>query len=386
VSDTRQAAELVAARLDELVEAWVAAMWAEPDYASWARDDLREVARANAERDIGREVDCLLDGCTLPTSCPEEVAASARLAASLAFPQGGVLQGYRTGHALQWKAWQEAVYALERPQSETRALLELGSDFLFEYADRCCRWAARAYAEERERLLRSEEQRRTQLVRGLLAGEELDAGDLGYELDGPHLGVIAWGPDAEEALDALAAALDAPLLRVAVDRTAAWAWLGAERWAGGQEQALRRFVPPGGVRLAVAGPAADLEGFRRVHDEAAQAHRMALRGVEPLTRYDDVALLALAAQDEERARGFRDHELGPLAAHGEREQILRETLRAYLGAAQNASSAAALLGVHERTVANRIRTIEERLGLPVASRSAELDVALRLHELLVQDP
>jgi hypothetical protein len=128
-------------------------MWAEPDYASWARDDLREVARANAERDIGREVDCLLDGRTLPTSCPDEVAASARLAASLAFPLGGVLQGYRTGHAVQWKAWQEAVYALERPQDETRALLELGSDFLFEYADRCCRWAAWVYAEERERLL-----------------------------------------------------------------------------------------------------------------------------------------------------------------------------------------------------------------------------------------
>jgi hypothetical protein len=382
----RQAAELMAARLDELVEAWLDAMWAEPDYASWARDDLRDVARANAERDIGREVECLLAGGTLPTSCPAEVSESARLAASLGFPLAGVLQSYRAGHAVQWRAWQSAVRELGLPLDQSFELLERGSEFFFDYADRCCDWAARAYTEERERLLRSEEQRRTQLVRALLEGDRRDSEDLDYVLDRSHLGAIAWGGEAERALDDLAEALRAPLLRVAVDRDTAWGWLGLEEWTSGREQAVRRFVVPGTVRLAIGGPAPGPDGFRRAHEEAAHAHRVARRSAEPLTFYDDVALLALAGGDEAHARAFCARELGPLAGRGGRERTLRETLRAYLATGQHASSAAALLGVHDRTVGNRIRTVEERLRRPLATRSAELDVALRLHDLLLRDP
>jgi hypothetical protein len=386
VTSSRRAAELVAARLDELVEAWLEEMWEEPDYADWARDDLRETARENAERDIGREVECLLADRTLPTSCPAEVAESARLAASLGFPLAGVLQSYRTGHAVQWRAWQAAVHELELPRPDTFALLELGSEFFFEYADRCSRWAARAYTEERERLLRGEEQRRTQLVRALLAGEREDGEELGYSLDRLHVGAIAWGGEAEAVLAALAQPLDAELLSMAVDRETAWAWLGCETWSSEHDRVLRRFVPPGTARLAIGGPAAGLEGFRSAHDEAVQAQRMALRGASPLTFYDDVGLLALAAGDEPRARAFCARELGSLVEEDDRHRTLRETLRAYLATAQNASSAAALLGVNDRTVSNRIRAIEDCLGRPVATRGAELDVALRLHDALFRDP
>jgi hypothetical protein len=55
-----------------------------------------------------------------------------------------------------------------------------------------------------------------------------------------------------------------------------------------------------------------------------------------------------------------------------------QTLRAYFASAQNASAAAAMLGVHEHTVGYRLRTIEERLGRPVIARRAELETALRL--------
>jgi DNA-binding PucR family transcriptional regulator len=135
--------------------------------------------------------------------------------------------------------------------------------------------------------------------------------------------------------------------------------------------------------VAVGGPASGAEGFRRAHTEAQSAHRVALRRPAPVTLYDDVALEALAAEDDSRARAFVARELGPLAADDPRALTLRATLRAYFGVAQNASSAAALLGVHERTVANRLRAVEEHLGRPVSARHAELDTALRLHELLV---
>jgi DNA-binding PucR family transcriptional regulator len=57
---------------------------------------------------------------------------------------------------------------------------------------------------------------------------------------------------------------------------------------------------------------------------------------------------------------------------------LRGTLRAYFASGQNAAAAAAMLGVHEHTVGYRLRTIEERLGRPVTTRRAELEMALRL--------
>ena len=46
------------------------------------------------------------------------------------------------------------------------------------------------------------------------------------------------------------------------------------------------------------------------------------------------------------------------------------------------ASAAALLGVTRRTIENRLRTIELKLGQPVVQCGAELEVALRLEELL----
>lgn len=56
----------------------------------------------------------------------------------------------------------------------------------------------------------------------------------------------------------------------------------------------------------------------------------------------------------------------------------RQTLRAWFAVGHNAAA----LGVHEQTVAQRLRAVEERTGRPVASRRAELETALRLRDLL----
>ena len=383
---SRRAGELVAERLDEIVEDWLERMWADPDYSDWATPEALEPTRANARRDIGREVAALLEGFALPVSCPEEVANSARYAASTGFPLAGVLQCYRTGHAVQWGPWLDAVESLGLGDDERRALLERGSAFFFEYADRCSKWSEAVYTEERERLLRGREQRRTQMIRDVIGGAKPEAAQLDYELARDHVGVIAWGRDPDAALDRLARELEQPMLRVAAGRDTAWAWLGSdEDWTQADVRALERMLPPTGTQLAVGGPARGVEGFRRSHDEARQARRIAERGSSPVTFYDEVGLVALAAQDEPRARAFVAHELGPLTDDDERSASLRATLRAYIETGLHASSAAAVLGVHERTVANRVRAAEERLGRPVAARSAELGTALRLHELLEAD-
>lgn len=75
-------------------------------------------------------------------------------------------------------------------------------------------------------------------------------------------------------------------------------------------------------------------------------------------------------------------ELSGLDGDDTRAARLRETLQAWFAAGHNATAAAAALGVHEQTVAQRLRTVEERTGRPVAARRAELETALRLRNLL----
>jgi DNA-binding PucR family transcriptional regulator len=64
--------------------------------------------------------------------------------------------------------------------------------------------------------------------------------------------------------------------------------------------------------------------------------------------------------------------------------VLRETLRAYLGAECNVSCAAKTINAARSTAIKRLRTIEARLGLTLNPCPAELEVALALDELGVR--
>jgi DNA-binding PucR family transcriptional regulator len=120
-----------------------------------------------------------------------------------------------------------------------------------------------------------------------------------------------------------------------------------------------------------------LHGFRITRRQAQRARQLA--AAEPsLTRYSDVAVETLASENPEEARSFVDRELGELGADSAVSARIRETLAAYFAAGHNAASATTTLGVHQQTVANRLRAAEERLGHPIGSRRVELELALRL--------
>lgn len=378
-----RAAMIVAAGLDELAEAWYARMEQDPSIRAPATEREREVVLDNARRDIGREVAALLDGFALPVACPPEIAESARLAVASAFPLGSAVKSYRVGNAVQFEAWMDAVESLGLDDEPRRELLRRGADFMFEYADRSAGWIEREYTRQREALLRGQEQRRMQAVRTLLDGGVPEGDTLEHPLDAEHVAVIAWGPESEEALRALARTLDRSLLVVAVESDTYWGWLtGAAAADEAVRRGLARFRPPDGTRLSIGGPAAGAGGFRRSHDEARRGQTVALLRPDPVTLYEDVALESLALENATAAEGFTRRELGDLMGDDERTAALRETLAAYFAAGQHASSAAAMLGVHERTVANRLRAIEARLPRPIRTRATELDTALRLHGLL----
>jgi hypothetical protein len=251
---------------------------------------------------------------------------------------------------------------------------------------------------ELTRVERSPGQRQLEHVRSLLGGgpaREADDGSppgsleqgLGYALDCEHLAVIARGALAREPLRELAARLDRRLLSVAQGEETIWAWLGGQRRLEMRE--LKRVVSGGGldvdVSLAVGEPARGLAGWRQTHRQAQAALLVALRRPQQLTCYADVALLAAALKDEALAQALIDIYIVPLEEAHSGSRVLRETLGAYLLAECNASSTAAALGVVRKTVENRLRTIEERLGRSLHPCPAELEVALSLDALGAPD-
>jgi hypothetical protein len=367
-------------RLDQILERTLERVWANPALEEWTRDDTRAPAADIARPTIAREVEAMRRR-ELPQACPEEELAVARAAVAYGAPVVVPLHCYRAGQAALFEAWLDEVERRELADDARRELLKEGAAFLNDYVDRCAAWVELEYERERDRVVRGEEQRRVAAVRDLLEGSTPDAEALGYELDGQHAALVVWGRDGDAALRQLAARTDARQLVVSVDPRTWWVWVAVGSDAAAR--ALASWEPPAGTFAAVGGPAAGVEGFRRAHSEALDARRVAAYRPDRVVRYEDIALEALAARDEQRARDFVARELDPLLAGGPREQRLLATLDAYFLAGQNASSAAARLGVHERTVANRLRAIEGRLGgQPVDARRAELEVALRLHRLL----
>lgn len=226
------------------------------------------------------------------------------------------------------------------------------------------------------------------------AGVELDA-ETGYRLNAEHLGVIASGAAAQQVLRAVASALDRRLLCVRHNRETIWAWLAGPRKLRMPD--LERALSTRTTRLSSNGreiplenelvfatgePAWGLEGWRLTHRQAQAAFLVARRLPRRLTRYGDVALLSAALKDEMLGRSLSDMYLVPLEDSRSGASALRETLRTYLAAECNASSAAAALGVARSTVENRLRTIEARLDRSLHPCPAEIEVALHLDELL----
>src|SRR6476659_5633912 len=235
----------------------------------------------------------------------------------------------------------------------------------------------RAHAALFDRLIAAVTDEYTRESEGLL-----DTSELQYDFDAHHLGAIAAGSGADEAIRDLAKALDRRLLLIRRSEGTVWAWLGARRTLDIEdlERLLFQSWPPQ-VSLAVGEPGQGIAGWRLTHQQARAALPIALRSPQPFIRYADVALLASMLQDDVLATSMRELYLAPLSNERDGGAVLRQTLRAYFTAERNVSSAAAALGVSRQTVINRLRAIEERLARPLGSCGAEMDAALRLEDL-----
>jgi hypothetical protein len=268
---------------------------------------------------------------------------------------------------------------------ERRELLTRGSDFFFRYADLLGDYVAAVHREELIQLRSNGAQRRFNAVKALLEGDPMPASTNALDLDlrQHHLGLIAWGDAGEQAARRLAKDLGRPLLIVAPIPNTWWGWIsGSHPFERDEQRTIKRFQPPPGASLALGLQEYDEHGFRTTHRQAQRARLLSPAGDDLLTRYSDVAVEALASENQEEAHSFLARELGAINDESPASQRIRETLAAYFAAEYNAASAAATLGVHQQTVANRLRAAEERLGHSIGARRVELELALRLRRSL----
>lgn len=248
--------------------------------------------------------------------------------------------------------------------------------------DRLISTIAEEYQREERGLISSPDDRLAARVRALLRGELLEAPDIEYEFDAWHLGAVATGRERLGAIRHLAKTLDRRLLSIQSDEGILWAWLGGRALFDSDDLDIAlASLGNGEFCLALGEPAHGLTGWRLTHRQAQAVLPIAKRTGKPCLRYADGALLASLLQDDLLAASLQERYLSPLASERDGGEALRETLRAYFAADRNASSAAAALGVSRHTIANRLRTVEERVGRSLTSSGAEIEAALRLHDL-----
>lgn len=309
---------------------------------------------------------------------PTALLAQARLEARDAVPLDAVLRRYFAGNALFGDFLAAEAERAEVPSAVLRSLL--GEQAAL--GDRLLAAVSAEYAREARSRPSSPADRRRECVKRLLAGEFVDHSELGYDLDGHHLALVARGDGAGELARELATTLDRRLLAVRREDEPVWAcWLGGRRQLSAER--VRRALSGaalGNAFVAVGEPGEALAGWRVTHLQAKAALPIAKRRGQSVLLYADVALLAAILRDDLLASSLRQLYLAPLERARDGGEVARETLRAYFAADRNISSAAAALGVDRRTVRNRIRAIEGLLGRSMSASGADLEIALRLDD------
>jgi DNA-binding PucR family transcriptional regulator len=360
-----------------------------PELAALDDDELREETRASSEANVDQVLRLLragasVDALVVPIEAAEYVRGLVRRGITLPV----LLRSYRVGHAWFWERWSRALHDRIADPDELGVAQDQSSAFLFAYIDRISDVLVEAYGTERERMVRGAAQLRAETVRAILAGEAVDeemaVRRLGYELRRHHVALRVWSGASEvrglERAAGEAAAALGPGEPLVVPSGVA----SLDVWSGAYEppsaEALERYDPPGGIRVAFGEPGQGVAGFRRSHAEAVQAARLAaLAEAGPaVTSYRRTELVSLLASDLPRARRFVAARLGPLASASEPAARLRETVLAFLVTGGSATRVAKELYVHQNTVAYRVKRAEELLGRRVTEDPVELTCALTL--------
>lgn len=307
---------------------------------------------------------------------PLAAAVQVRRAARLGVSLGTVMRRYVAGERLFTKLVMEE--AGELPTQELWDILSAqGPRF-----DNLLEVVVSEYTDELGRAEHLPRLRLQRWVEGLLAGDMAYAPNLGYHLDGWHLGVIMTGICADVSLRSLAANLSCNSLVIPKDNGVVWGWLGKPaRLPANEVERVALASLPMDIRVAMGEPGKGVTGWQVTHREAMAGFHVMLRKPQKVVRGSKLMLQAAVLRDEGLADVLRQRYILPLGDPRDEGWVLQETLRAYFSTGGNAVTAAAVLDVNRQTVQRRLRKVEQRLGSHLPACQAELEVALALEQL-----
>jgi DNA-binding PucR family transcriptional regulator len=306
-----------------------------------------------------------------------------------------LLHTVRIGHEIIWNALLDE---LRRHCDDAVVLadaLGLAAQLQFAYVNALSTHAAEEFRVERERWARSADAVRVDVLRAILAREEIDpvraSSRLRYELRRHHLALVLWTDDDPRAsgvddLRRIAREIASVLgcsrpLTIPIGEPLVAAWIAAPPGlsVGAAQAAALEAVDGSVVRVSLGNLDEGVAGFRRTHKEALWARDVAVRATTtgaPVVHYQTVALASIAFAALEQAQNFVTRELGPLAREDKDAPPLAATLSIYLEEGASLDRAARRLGVHRNTVLNRVKRARELMGRGIDERPLELQVAL----------
>lgn len=368
-------------------------------------DQLREDTLVSCRANVNLIIQMIFDDVEASSAvAPVEATHYARECARTGLPIEALMRTYRIGHAVLSQVWLERIQIAKARREVLAEAVTVSSAWMFAYVDAVSAGIAESYMQERERWVRSAAALRADEVRAILDGRQVDEARasqrLRYALGRTHVAVIVAGEEAEDAdetiglyervaheVERVLGGGDALCVPLGIRTLVTWV-----SFNDGQLPDLRALAPvrgpealAAGVRLAIGEPAAGLPGFRRTYDDALMAQRVArLRERRPgsVTRYEDVVLTGLLSQDPASARRFVAGELGALMDDSDSVRRVTSTLKVFLEEGSSNVRAARRLGVHENTIAYRVKRAEALLGRPVDDRRLELRAALLLVDAL----
>ncbi|GAC1382382.1 MAG: helix-turn-helix domain-containing protein [Marmoricola sp.] len=361
-----------------------------------ADDDLRGLTLGSCSSNLEAALSMVRHGIDVDVAtAPVTALEHARAMAARGYSVDVMLRFYRVGHAYFSERILAAISDFVPDPVVALAVMAELQRYTFAYVDRISSQVAAEYVAELDRLQNRVRAARTDAVRALIAGEQIDPGRaeraLSHRLTGWQTAFVCWTDRDDADLAGVGTAVGACLgsvhpLLVPDGVRELWGWVSTPRAPALEPEQLasvaREIAKT--VRVSLGTPAQGAEGFRDSHAQAQRGRRIIeLSGrATPVTAYADIALVDAMSGDLDLARGFVATELGALAGAGRREDEERRALLAVLDAQGGLAAAAEQLGVHRNTVLQRIRRAEKRRGRPATDRVAELHAALRLVEVL----
>jgi hypothetical protein len=341
-----------------------------------------------AHSTVGAVLAALAYGSFTDWACPTD--GSLALFERLAERDDGLaiaLRAHRLLNSELWHTWAELTDEMIEDRSLHRIALSMSTRQMAAYTDSVCEHLTRAWTETRRRRRHGIDVSVQALVRRALCGSPVAAqaalADLGYTAEDVHLAIALPLASDQDEVEALARRLRlacAATTLVVDGPEVTTIWLGFGRSATAANVDRTRMLIDLAGPVGLGDVAAGVDGFRRTRQQAADALRMAALDENPgITKYRDVALLAVLCADESRARELARAELGPLAADDDVAVRLRETVRAYLTAGESQVVTARRLFIHEKTVKYRLTQAEQLLGCKISDRRSELGAALMVH-------